>query len=125
MTQHYKEIINHPERVSNIKSFIDLYKWDVMKYATVLNIDNYALFERKNPEIAIVMPYVNVDIKPFIEKGAVKDSVYKSIKQLSSSIYPTHTLLLSLLFLKLQTIFMFLIHQFMKKCHSSFIFVSY
>ena len=102
-----------------------------MKYATVLNIDNYALFERKNPEIAIVMPYVNVDIKPFIEKGAVKDSVYKSIKQLSGSIYPTHTLLVSLLFLcfllslKLQTIFMFLIHQFMKKCHSSFIFVSY
>ena len=111
-----------------------------MKYATVLNIDNYALFERKNPEIAIVMPYVNVDIKPFIEKGAVKDSVYKSIKQLSGSIYPTHTLLLSLLFLcfllsllflcfllslKLQTIFTFLIHQFMKKCHSSFIFVSY
>ena len=86
--------------------------------------------KEKNPEIAIVMLYVNVDIKPFIE-GAVKDNVYKSIKQLSSSIYPTHTLLLSLLFLyfllslKLQTIFMFLIHQFLKKCHSSFIFVSY
>ena len=42
-----------------------------MKYATVLNIDNYALFERKNPEITIVMLHVNVDIKPFIEKGAV------------------------------------------------------
>ena len=30
LTQHYKEMKNHPDRVSNMKSFLDLYNWKGM-----------------------------------------------------------------------------------------------
>ena len=39
------------------------------------------LSEKENPEIALVVLNVSVDIKPFIEKCEVKVRVYKSIKQ--------------------------------------------
>lgn len=45
--QHYKEIKTHPEPISNIQPFIDLFNWDGIKYPTVMNNNNYAVFERK------------------------------------------------------------------------------
>ena len=62
-------------------SNIDLYNWNGIKYPTVINNNNYALFERKNLEIVLVVLYVSVDIKPFIVESEVKVIVYKSIKQ--------------------------------------------
>ena len=45
--QHYKEIKTHPEPISNIQPFIDFFNWDGIKYPTVMNDNNYAVFERK------------------------------------------------------------------------------
>ena len=57
--QHHKEIKNHAEQVSNIKPFIDLFNWNYVKYSTVID-NNCVAFERKNPEIALVVLYTLV-----------------------------------------------------------------
>ena len=43
-----------------------------IKCPAVINNNNYALFERKNLEIALIALYASVDIKPFFEKGGNK-----------------------------------------------------
>lgn len=55
----HKEIKNHAEQVSNIKPFIDLFNWNYVKYSTVID-NNCVAFERKNPEIALVVLYTLV-----------------------------------------------------------------
>ena len=35
-TQHYKQIKNNPEKVWNIKSFLDLYNWKSIEYQAVI-----------------------------------------------------------------------------------------
>ena len=87
--QHHKEIKSHAEHVSNIKPFIDLLNWNGIKYPTLIVNSNYTLFESKNLEIPLVVLYVSVDIKPFIEKGGVSVCVYKSIEQSSMSKHQT------------------------------------
>ena len=42
-----------------------MYDWDGIKYPTAIKTNSYALFERKNPSIALVVLYVSVDIKAF------------------------------------------------------------
>ena len=46
LTQHHKEIKNHLERVSNVKSFFYLYNWAGIEYSTVIDKSNYILFEK-------------------------------------------------------------------------------
>lgn len=53
----------------------------VLKYPTVINNNHYALFERKNLGIALVVLYVTPGIKAFIERDEVKVLAYKLIKQ--------------------------------------------
>ena len=49
LTQQHEEIKNHPEQISNIKSFIDLYNWDGMKHPTIINNNNYyTLLEKRS-----------------------------------------------------------------------------
>ena len=50
--QHHKEIENHPERVPNIKLFLNLYSWVGIEYLRNVNKRNYALFKKINLEIA-------------------------------------------------------------------------
>ena len=57
-----------------------MYNWNGIKYPTVIGNNNYALFGRKYPESALILLYVNVDIKPFITEGEVEVGVYQSIK---------------------------------------------
>ena len=57
-----------------------MYNWNGIKYPTVIGNNNYALFGRKYPESALVVLYVNVDIKPFITEGEVEVGVYQSVK---------------------------------------------
>ena len=52
----------------------------VIKYPIVTNNKSYALFERNNLKIDLVVLYVSVNIKSFVEKGEVKVIVCKSIK---------------------------------------------
>ena len=69
LKSEWKLIKNYPERKSNVKPFIDLYNFDGIKFPTIIS-NTYTLFERENPEIYLVVLYVNVNIKPFIEKGS-------------------------------------------------------
>ena len=41
----------------------------VIKYPIVTNNKSYALFERNNLKIDLVVLYVSVNIKSFVEKG--------------------------------------------------------
>ena len=59
LTQHHKEIKNHSEGVPNIEPFFDLYNWSGIEYTTVINENNYTLFEKNSPEIALSVFYID------------------------------------------------------------------
>ena len=44
---NHKECKNNPARVSNIKPFLNLHNWAGTEYSTVINKNNYTLFEKK------------------------------------------------------------------------------
>ena len=44
---NYEEVESHPERVSNIKSFINKYNWKGINYES--KIDDWKTFEKNNP----------------------------------------------------------------------------
>ena len=48
---NYREIKWNPERVSNIKPFINKYNWKGINYST--KIDDWKRFEKNNPTIAL------------------------------------------------------------------------
>ena len=48
---NYREIKRNPERVSNIKPFINKYNWKGINYPT--KIDDWKRFEKNNPTIAL------------------------------------------------------------------------
>ena len=52
----------------------------VITYPTNINKKSYALFERENLKLDLVVQYVSVDIKSLVGKGEVKVLVCKSIK---------------------------------------------
>ena len=47
----------------NIKQFLDLYKWADIEYRANINKNNYALFEKSNPEIALIMLYIDINLE--------------------------------------------------------------
>ena len=53
---NYGEIESHPERVSNIKMFINKYNWKVINYPS--KIDDWKTFEKNNPTIALNILYI-------------------------------------------------------------------
>ena len=80
MTQRHKKFKNHSEWISNIK-FTDLYNWKCIKHQNLINENDYTLLERKNLEITLVVLFVNVAVKPFIEKDEIKICIYKSMRK--------------------------------------------
>ena len=48
---NYGEIKWNPERVSNVKPFINKYKWKGINYPT--KIDDLKMFEKNNPAIVL------------------------------------------------------------------------
>ena len=56
VTLNYGEIESHPERVSNIKPFINKYNWKGINYP--LKIDYWKTFEENNPTIALNILYI-------------------------------------------------------------------
>ena len=52
----YGEIKSHPEKVSNIKPFINKYKWKKINYAS--KMDDLKTFEKNNPTIALDVSYI-------------------------------------------------------------------
>ena len=53
---NYEETESHPERVSNIKSFMNKYNWDGIKYSS--KIDDWKTFEKNNKRIALNVLYI-------------------------------------------------------------------
>ena len=66
---HIQNIQNHPERISNIKSFIDQYNWEGIDFSP--GIRNWKNFERNNKTIAL-----NILFIPHNEK--IINPAYKS-----------------------------------------------
>ena len=60
--QHHKKIENHPERVPNIKLFLNLYSWVGIEYLRNVNKRNCALLKEINLEIALIVSYVEVEV---------------------------------------------------------------
>ena len=48
---NYEEIKWNPERVANVKPFINKYNWEKINYLS--KIDNWKTFEKNNPAIAL------------------------------------------------------------------------
>ena len=53
---NYEEIESHPERVSNIKPFINKYNWKGINYPS--KIDDWKSFGKNNPAIALNILYI-------------------------------------------------------------------
>ena len=56
VTLSYEEIESHPERVSNIKLFINKYTWKGTNYPS--KIDERKTFQKNNPTIALDIAYI-------------------------------------------------------------------
>ena len=56
VTLNYKEIESHPERVSNIKPFINEYNWKGINYPA--KIDDWKTFEKSNSTITFNILYI-------------------------------------------------------------------
>ena len=52
----YEEIKWNPERVSNIKPYINKYNWKGINYPS--KIDDWKTFEKNNPKIAFNVLYI-------------------------------------------------------------------
>ena len=82
LTHYHKEVKNHPEHMSNITPFLSLYNSSGIEYPTVIDKNNYALFEKVNLEIALIVFYINVKIA-IVKLGKNGHAVlHNSIKQL-------------------------------------------
>ena len=53
---NYEEVESHPERVTNIKLFINKYKWKGIKYSS--KIDDSKTFEKNNPVFGSDVLYI-------------------------------------------------------------------
>ena len=65
---NYEEIESHPERVSNIKPFINKYNWEGINYPS--KIDDWKTFQKNNITIALNILYIK-------EKGALPAYISK------------------------------------------------
>ena len=52
---NYGEIESHPKRVSNIKPFINKYKWKRINYPSKID---WKTFEKNNPTVALNILYI-------------------------------------------------------------------
>ena len=64
--------------MSNINSFLDLNIWEGIGYPTVIDKNNYTLFEKTNPEIALIVFYIDLDVEMI--KGE-RANTHESIRQ--------------------------------------------
>ena len=53
---NYGDIESHPERVSNIKKFINKYNWKELNYPS--KTDDWKTFEKNNPTFAVNIFYI-------------------------------------------------------------------
>ena len=58
---NHQNIENHPERISNIKPFIDKYNWDGIYFPA--GIKDWKKFERNNKTIALNILYIPPNTK--------------------------------------------------------------
>ena len=58
---NHQNIENHPERISNIKPFIDQYNWEGIDFPA--GIKDWKKFERNNKTIALNILYIPPNTK--------------------------------------------------------------
>ncbi|XP_057310212.1 uncharacterized protein LOC130648190 [Hydractinia symbiolongicarpus] len=54
---HHGEIANNPQRISNLRPFVDQYNWEGFEFTVALN--KIGKFEEQNPECAVNMLFVS------------------------------------------------------------------
>ena len=81
INQFYKyiKIKNHPERVLNTKMFVSKYNWDEINYPTSRN--DSSKLGKYNLNIALVLLYVDVNVKVFQNNCGKYIDIHKSIIQ--------------------------------------------
>ena len=55
---NYEVNESHPERVSNMKPFINKYNWERINYPS--KTDHWKTFEKNNPTIALNILYISI-----------------------------------------------------------------
>ena len=65
---NYEEIKWKPERVSNIKPFINKCNWKGINYPYPSKIDDLKTFEKNNPTIALNILYIKEKCAAYISK---------------------------------------------------------
>lgn len=78
-TQHYNVITNNSEWKSNIKPFVGPYR--SVKYLVTIDTNNYTSFEKKNPEIALIVFYLDVKVELVKVVKEHYANIHKPIKQ--------------------------------------------
>ena len=79
----YEETESHPERVSNIKLFINKYNWKGINYP--IKIDDWKTFERNNPTVALNTLYVTEYIYIYTYISKINSNCEKQIILLNCS----------------------------------------
>lgn len=79
-TQHYNVITNNSEWKSNIKPFVGPYR--SVKYLVTIDTNNCTSFEKKkNPEIALIVFYLDVKVELVKVVKEHYANIHKPIKQ--------------------------------------------
>lgn len=78
-TQHYNVITNNSEWKSNIKPFVGPYR--SVKYLVTIDTNNYTSFEKKSPEIALIVFYLDVKVELVKVVKEHYANIHKPIKQ--------------------------------------------
>lgn len=78
-TQHYNVITNNSEWKSNIKPFVGPYR--SVKYLVTIDTNNYTSFEKKPPEIALIVFYLDVKVELVKVVKEHYANIHKPIKQ--------------------------------------------
>ena len=59
-----QKIVSHPERIIKIKFFIARYDWEEINYPS--EKDDWKMFEKNNPKVALNVLYVKKDKKKIL-----------------------------------------------------------
>lgn len=69
--------LTHTERVSNIKSLIDLNAQRSIEYPTVLDKIYYLLIQKNNPQITLIVLYADANVKMLQSGGEIYARAHK------------------------------------------------
>ena len=75
---NHQKILNHSERISNLKPFIDNYNWNDLEFPA--GHKDYSVFEKNNPSIALNILYVPYKTKEILPSYISKHNKTRNIQ---------------------------------------------